>query len=286
MNITSTVLGTYQPSFHLDCLRTHFLGGEGEVEKEEAHSTCPGIQVTQLTQDPQLVGMILGKESGWSGLSLPKIRLSNPFCLYSPDFSVGTCSPGLDLGQSGEGQCAPWFTWEAQQMALFSQLCPLIFSSSGLPPLPFYLHCFSLALGHASLLHLQAFFSAWALTWFLPLSYPHQRTSWLLPECHLLQRSNLVSSLFPQRRKQRPHISGLSLPVFWAVFAPRAEYLSSSASQRPEGRTMPPHAWWHAFSVPYEEQTAVTQRQGSCLGWGGCGPKSERRKPEVLTSSI
>lgn len=66
------------------------------------------VQVTLLAQEysnatsprPTTSRNDTRKGIGWSGLSLPKIRLSNPFCLYFPDFSMDTCSPGLDLGQS------------------------------------------------------------------------------------------------------------------------------------------------------------------------------------------
>lgn len=71
--VPETLHSTIQLLFHLNPLRTHFPDKEGEVEKESPYNTgsttCPGIQVAQLAQDTQLVEMILGKESGWSGLT-------------------------------------------------------------------------------------------------------------------------------------------------------------------------------------------------------------------------
>lgn len=110
--VPETLHRTIQLLFHLNPPRTHFPEEEGEVEKESSHNTggttCPGIQVAQLAQDPQLVG----KESGWSGLTPfmsftqchTASRRSGSLILFAFTLQTSpwapTCSAGPDLGQS------------------------------------------------------------------------------------------------------------------------------------------------------------------------------------------
>lgn len=154
--------------------------------RKDKHTT----QVTLLAQDPQLVG-IQEQDASWSGLKpcvfytmpyfLLRIGLFNYFCLYFTDFSMGTCSTGLDLGQSVLG-C------ETQGMRWGRGVCPVVptgGSAGGTlltdkpshflllgPVLPPSLPPpgFALASGLASFFHPKAFCSAWALTPLLPLS--------------------------------------------------------------------------------------------------------------------
>lgn len=154
-------------------------------------------QVTQLAQDPQLLIVgIKGQESSWSSLKpcvfymMPycflTIGLFHYFCLYFPDFSMGTCLTGLDLGQSvlccetqgtGGGRGVPcgacrrlsrWHSSHRQALSLPpSGTCPPSPSTSTWfpkcpPPCRGILYCLDLSLLSSTkaswLLHLSASF--------------------------------------------------------------------------------------------------------------------------------
>lgn len=145
------------------------------------------MRLRKNSQLAQLVGMVMGKEAWLIWLEtlcllrdiiLPpevpsfSILLAVTFQLspWAPAqqglISVSWCwavSPRTQPGRGsvpGEAHGGPW---EALQVVLLSQ-CALSFPSRACPPSFLASICFPLASGCVSLLHPQAFFSAWALT--------------------------------------------------------------------------------------------------------------------------